>query len=168
MKGLVLVSGVNWMNEPERGRGCVFPVVGFKLPPQPSRLAHDEPASRLASFILTSAGVRKRLRLSWRFVFRLCFLRSGWKRSWWFSFCFDFSGRREIFTVFLSVTSSTGTHWSGSLKTKYFWKLFTESRCHQNNSSYCWLQFGRISIYFFSLRGQRTTKICLYCSDVGG
>ena len=37
-----------------------------------------------------------------------------------------------------------------------------------NSSSYCLLQFGKINIYFFCLRGQRTTKICLYCSDVGG
>ena len=114
----------------------------------------------LASFTLTSAGVRNRLLSSCLLVFRLCFLLSGWKSSWWLSFCLDFSGKFEIFTVFVCVTSSSGTHWSGSLK-------HTDSQTQVSPPDTKGGIFAnKMNIHFFSFRGQSTAKICLYCSDV--
>ena len=72
------------------------------------------------SLISASAGVRKGLKSSRRLVFLLCLVRcAGCPISSWRSFCLELSGRLQILTVFVAGTSSTGTHVSGSLKTRF-------------------------------------------------
>ena len=170
MKGLVWCELDEW-NRP--GRGCVLPVVGllnFHHNPLSSRWTSLQTRLLPLDFIWSEEEVVVVL------AFRLTTLFS----PLWLE-------KQLVVQFLLWLLRQIGNFYGFSRRHLVKWnplvrqpenKIFLRiipgatlpmPDCHTiMAASYCLLQFGKISIYFFSLRGQRTTKICLYCSDVGG